>query len=84
MTDVADTQENLLVLDYILILEVTEEKVGLPSQTSRTKNKRVISTFKFVSPHLTLKEGSKGLTTSTNSQPMIPICHCGLVGNTFI
>ena len=33
--------------------------VGLPSQTSRTNNKRVISTFKFGCPRLTLKEGPK-------------------------
>ena len=33
--------------------------VGLPSQTSRTNNKRVISTFKFGDPRLTLKEGPK-------------------------
>ena len=33
--------------------------VGLPSQISRTINKRVISTFKFDYPRLTLKEGSK-------------------------
>ena len=33
--------------------------VGLPSQSSRTNNKRVISTFKFGYPRLTLKEGSK-------------------------
>ena len=32
--------------------------VGLPSQTSRTNNKRVISTFKF-GYRLTLKEGPK-------------------------
>ena len=32
--------------------------VGLPSQTSRTINKRVISTFKFGYTHLTLKAGS--------------------------
>ena len=33
--------------------------VGFPFQTSRTNNKRVISTFKFGYPHLTLKEGPK-------------------------
>ena len=33
--------------------------VCLPSQTSRTNNKPVISTFKFGYPCLTLKEGSK-------------------------
>ena len=34
-------------------------EVGLPSQTSRTNNKQVISTFKFGYPRLTLKEGYK-------------------------
>ena len=34
-------------------------QVGFTVQTSRTNNKRVISTFKFGSPRLTLKEGSK-------------------------
>ena len=33
--------------------------VGLPSPTCRTNNKRVISTFKFGYPRLTLKEGFK-------------------------
>ena len=33
--------------------------VALPSQTSSTNNKRVISSFKFGYPRLTLKEGSK-------------------------
>ena len=33
--------------------------VGLPSQTSTTNNKWVISTFMFGYPRLTLKEGSK-------------------------
>ena len=33
--------------------------VGLPSQTFRTNNKQVISTFKLAYPHLTLKEGPK-------------------------
>ena len=33
--------------------------VGLPSQSSMTNNKQVISTFKFGYPCLTLKEGSK-------------------------
>ena len=35
------------------------QQVGLPSQTSRTNNKQVISTFKFGYPRLILKEGSK-------------------------
>ena len=33
-------------------------QVGLPSQTSRTNNKRVLSTFKFGYLRLTLKAGS--------------------------
>ena len=33
--------------------------VGLPFQTSRTNNKRVITTFKFCYPRLTLKEMPK-------------------------
>ena len=46
--------------------------VGLPSQTSRTNNKRVISTFKLGYPHLTLKEGSRSNPTAAiDSQPMI-------------
>ena len=32
---------------------------GFTLQTSRTNNKQVISTFKFVYPRMTLKEGSK-------------------------
>ena len=32
---------------------------GLPSQISVTNNKRVVGTFNFRYPHLTLKEGSK-------------------------
>ena len=46
--------------------------VGLPSQTYRTNNKRVISTFKFGCPHLTLKEGPRSNpTTPEDSQHMI-------------
>ena len=33
-------------------------EVGFTLQTSRTNNKRVISTFKFGCPRLTLKEGA--------------------------
>ena len=35
-------------------------QVGFTLQTSRTNNKRVISTFQFWYPHLTLKEGPRG------------------------
>ena len=34
-------------------------QVGLPSQTSRSNNKQVISTFNYGYPRLTLKEGPK-------------------------
>ena len=34
-------------------------RVGFTLQTSRTNNKRVISTFKFGYHHVTLKEGPK-------------------------
>ena len=46
--------------------------VGLPSQTSRTNNKRVISTFKFGYPRLILMEGPRSNpTTARDSLPMI-------------
>ena len=35
-------------------------QVGVTLQTSRNKNKQVISTFNFGCPHLTLKEGPNG------------------------
>ena len=45
---------------------------GLPFQSSRTNNKRVISTFKFGHPRLILKEESKVKSaTPEDSQPMI-------------
>ena len=47
-------------------------QVCLPSQTSRTNNKRVISTFKFDYPRFTLKEGPRSnATTPKYSQPTI-------------
>ena len=46
--------------------------VGLPSQTSRTNNKPIISTFKFGYPRLTLNKGPRSNpTTPKDSQPMI-------------
>ena len=51
---------------------------GLPSQTSRTNNKRVISTFKFDCPHLTLKEGSKVKSDHTNRFPGNDFLYVGL------
>ena len=44
-------------------------QVAFPFQTSRTNNKRVISTFKFGYPHLTLKEGSKVKSDHTKKFP---------------
>ena len=42
---------------------------GLPFQSSRTNNKRVISTFKFGYPRLTLKEGSMVKSDHTKRFP---------------
>ena len=54
------------------------------SQTSRINNKRVISTFKFGYPHLTLKEGpGSNRTTLKDSKPMISyrlVSHCKPLG----
>ena len=45
---------------------------GLRFQSSRTNNKRVISTFKFGYPRLTLMEGPRSNpTTAIDSQHMI-------------
>ena len=45
---------------------------GLPFQSSRTNNKRVISTFKFGYPRLTMMEGPRSNpTTAIDSQHMI-------------
>ena len=43
--------------------------VGLPSQTSKTNNKQVISTFNFGYPRLTLNEGSKVNSDHTKKFP---------------
>ena len=43
--------------------------VGLPSQTSRTNNKRVINTCNFGYPHLTLKKGPKVKSEHTKRFP---------------
>ena len=40
-------------LAYVFVL------AGMTLQTSRNKNKQVISTYNFGYPHLTLKEGPK-------------------------
>ena len=59
-------------------------QVGFTLQTSTINNKRVISTFKFGCPHMTLKEGSRSnLTTSEDSQPTISynlFSHCKPLG----
>ena len=46
-------------LDHIRFLAHDFLNFGFTLQTSRINNKRVISTFKFGYPHLTLKEGPK-------------------------
>ena len=56
--------------------------VGLPSQTSRTNNKRVISTFKFGCSHLTLKEESKVKSDRTKRIPAHDILYVGLPSQT--
>ena len=54
--------------------------VGLPSQTSRINNKQVISTFKFGSARLTLKEGSK--SNHTTRFPAHDLLQVGLPSQT--
>ena len=56
--------------------------VGLPSQTSRTNNKQVISTFKFGCPHLTLKEGPKVKSDHTRRFPAHDFLYVGLPSQT--
>ena len=56
--------------------------VGLPSQTSTTNNKRVISTFKFGYPHLTLKEGPKVKSVHTKRFPAHDFLYVGLPSQT--
>ena len=56
--------------------------VGLPSQTSQSNNKRVISTFKFGYPCLTLKEGPKVKSEHTKRFPAHDFLHVGLPSQT--
>ena len=56
--------------------------VGLPSQTSRMENKRVISTFKFGYPGLTLKEGPKFKSAHTRRFPAHDFLYVGLPSQT--
>ena len=56
--------------------------VCLPSQTSRTNNKRVISTFKFGCPHLTLKEGPKVKSDHARRFPAHDFLYVGLPSQT--
>ena len=56
--------------------------VCLPSQTSRTNNKPVISTFKFGYPCLTLKEGSKVKSDHTKRFPAHDFLQVGLPSQT--
>ena len=57
----SDTTKRFPVNDFLY--------VGLPSQTSTTNNKRVISNFKFCYPPLTLKEGPKVKSVHTKRFP---------------
>ena len=56
--------------------------VCLPSQTSGTNNKRVITTFKFGYPCLTLKEGSKVKSDHTKRFPAHDFLQVGLPSQT--
>ena len=53
------------------VLHIIVDKlfVGLPSQTPRTNNKRVISTFNFGYPGLTSKESPKVKSVHTRRFP---------------
>ena len=52
--------------------------VGIPSQTSRNNNKRVISTFKFGYARLTLNEGPKVKSDHTRRFLAYDFLHVGL------
>ena len=56
--------------------------VGLPTQTSRTSNKRVISTFKFGYAHLTSKERPKVKSDHSRRFPAHDILQVGLPSQT--
>ena len=56
--------------------------VGLPSETSRTNNKWLISTLKFGYPRLTLKEGSKVKSNHTKRFPTHDFLYVGLPSQT--
>ena len=55
---------------------------GLPFQSSRTNNKRVITTFKFGYPCLTLKEGSKVKSDHSKRFPAHDFLYVGLPSQT--
>ena len=57
-------------------------RVGLPSQTSTTNNKRVISSLKFGYPRLTLKEGPKVKSNHTRRFPAHDFLYVGLPSQT--
>ena len=56
--------------------------VGLPSQTSTTNNKRVISTFNFGYPRLTLKKGPRVNSVHTRRFPANDFLYAGLPSQT--
>ena len=55
---------------------------GLPSQTSRTNNKRDISTFKLGCPRLTLNEGPKVKSDHARIFPANDFLYAGLPSQT--
>ena len=52
--------------------------VGIPSQTARTNNKQVISTFQFGYPRLTLKERPKVKSDHTKRFPGHDFLYVGI------
>ena len=56
--------------------------VGIPSQSSRTNNKRVICTFKFGYARLTLKGGPKVKCDHTRRFPAHDFLHVGIPSQT--
>ena len=56
--------------------------VGLPSQTSKSNNKQVISIFMFGCPHLTSKEGPKVKSDHARRFPAHDFLYAGLPSQT--
>ena len=56
--------------------------VGIPSQTSRTNNKRVISTLNFAYPRFTLNEGPMVKSGHTRRFPAHDFLYVGIPSQT--